>query len=52
MIDFQIEMWNIRQSAQTPSFKVPTQCDIVDVCLTRQHLCALADNQVRLYKWT
>lgn len=47
-----IELWNIRQSPQTPSFKVPTQCDIVDVCLTRQHLCALADNQVRLYKWT
>lgn len=47
-----IELWNVRQPAQTPSFKVPTQCDIVDVCLTRQHLCALADNQVRLYKWT
>ena len=49
---FQIELWNVRQTPQTPSFKVPTQCDIVDVCLTRQHLCALADNQVRLYKWT
>lgn len=47
-----IELWNIRQSPNTPSFKIPTQCDIVDVCLTRQHLCALADNQVRLYKWT
>ncbi|CAF3809321.1 unnamed protein product [Adineta steineri] len=47
-----IELWNIRQPSETPSFKVPTQCDIVDVCLTRQHLCALADNQVRLYKWT
>ncbi|CAF4773420.1 unnamed protein product, partial [Rotaria magnacalcarata] len=40
-----IELWNIRQPSETPSYKVPTQCDIVDVCLTRQHLCALADNQ-------
>lgn len=47
-----IEFWNIRQSESTGSFKVPTQCDIVDVCLTRQHLCTLADNQVRLYRWT
>ncbi|CAF0872911.1 unnamed protein product [Rotaria sp. Silwood1] len=47
-----IELWNIRQPADTPSYKVPTQSDIVDICLTRQHLCTLADNQVRLYKWT
>lgn len=47
-----MELWNIRQSPTTSSFKIPSQCDIVDVCLTRQHLCALADNQVRLYKWT
>ncbi|CAF0804757.1 unnamed protein product [Rotaria sordida] len=47
-----IELWNVRQPTEISSYKIPTQCDIVDVCLTRQHLCALADNQVRLYKWT
>jgi len=47
-----MELWNIRQSPTVSSFKIPSQCDIVDIHLTRQHLCALADNQVRLYKWT
>jgi len=47
-----IELWNIRQSKTTPPFKLLTQCDIVDICLTHQYLCVLADNQVRLYKWT
>ncbi|CAF1026518.1 unnamed protein product [Adineta steineri] len=47
-----IELWNIRQSIDKPSFKLSTQCDIIDICLTQEYLCLLADNQIRLYKWT
>ncbi|CAF4385546.1 unnamed protein product, partial [Adineta steineri] len=47
-----IELWNIRQSIDKPSFKLSTQCDIIDICLTQDYLCLLADNQIRLYKWT
>jgi hypothetical protein len=52
LIFIKIELWNIRQPKHTSSFKLLTQCDIVDICLTHQYLCVLADNQIRLYKWT
>ncbi|CAF1101970.1 unnamed protein product [Adineta ricciae] len=47
-----IEIWNIRQTEKIPLYKLSTQCDIIDSCLARQYLCLLADNQLRLYKWS